>query len=172
MNQISKSVSETDPNAIKLFKGIVYMYTNKNDGKVYIGETIDLKKRIRTHEEHKSHMDFHLAIRKETFDVFEFSILFEYESENKQEVKSKLEEMEEFYINEYQSHTKEKGYNFCRGARWGYNQIFWKLTTLEGEINGVFPHPGTFPECENRLEVIEQLKKEREELRIKLGAPY
>lgn len=172
MNQILNSVPESNGKAVRLFKGVVYMYTNNKDGKVYIGETINLKERLKAHSEHKSHSDFHLAIQKESFDIYEFSILFEYENEDKLEVKKKIEEMEEFYINEYQSHTKEKGYNFCRGARWGYNKIFWELTTLEGIINGVFPYPGTFPEEENRLEVIEQLKKKREELRIKLGAPY
>ena len=173
MNELSNCEPESEKTkAKKTFKGVVYIYTNKNDGKVYIGETIDLKRRLRAHTEHKSSMDFHIAIRKENFDVFKFSILFEYESVDKEDVKSRIEEMEEYYINEYQSYKRDKGYNFCRGARWGYDKIFWRLTTLEGIINGDFPYPGTFAECENRLEVIEELKKEREELRIQLGAPY
>ena len=75
------------------------MYTNKNDGKVYIGETIELKHRLKSHMKHdKSSMVFHKALREESYDAFEFSILFEYEGYDKSDVKTKIEEMEEYFI--------------------------------------------------------------------------
>ena len=80
MNKLSKSEPENEKTkSKKLIKGVVYMYTNKNDGKVYIGETIHLERRRKTHMEHKSTMGFHMAISEESFEVFEFSLLYECE---------------------------------------------------------------------------------------------
>ena len=60
--------------------GIIYCYKNLVTGKCYIGQTVDLKKRIRTHKSlaygsSSSCTAFYNAIKKYGYDSFEFSIL-------------------------------------------------------------------------------------------------
>lgn len=173
MNELSNFEPKSKKTkAKKIFKGVVYMYTNKNNGKVYIGETINLKRRQREHIEHKSSMVFHRVIRDETFETFEFSILFECEDENKEYVICKIEEMEEYYIVKYNAIEDDRGYNFSRGVRWGMNGIYWELTEYDRQIGGILTHPHFYQHYGDLIEYREKLIKEREELRIKLGAPY
>ena len=173
MNELIKSEQETEKTkAKKQINGVVYMYTNKNDGKVYIGETIHLERRKKTHMDHKSTMGFHMAIKEESYEVFEFSLLFECDGDIKEEVKRKIEEMEEYYINEYESVDGLKGYNFSRGVKWGMNAIYWELTEYDRHINGMLTHPLAYLQFGDLNEYREKILKEREELRIKLGAPF
>lgn len=61
--------------------GIIYRYTNPNNGKVYIGQTIHPEQRKRNHIHEAlvkgSDFYFHRAIRKHGFDTFIYEVLEE-----------------------------------------------------------------------------------------------
>jgi group I intron endonuclease len=86
--------------------GIIYCYTNKLNGKKYIGQTICPQKRKASHKHEaltrKYENHFHRAIRKYGWDVFEYEVLSECEPEH-------LNEMETYFILEMQTH--KTGYN-------------------------------------------------------------
>jgi len=162
-----------------VISGCVYKYTNKCNGKVYIGETIDLNRRQRSHLTCKGFSYFHQAIEKEGIDIFDFEVLFQHEGLDKNEVKCKVVELEEFYINEYQAFHEEKGYNYCRGANYGSNGIYWKLTIFDNQISNILKDIARHPIREDweqltywQEERLPILIQEREELRIILGARY
>lgn len=86
----------------------IYKFENKLNGKIYIGQTVDIKRRLRDHRNATSESGiFHKAIKKYGFDGFEFSIL-EKCSE------SELSEREEFWIDKYKS-MPPGGYNLIKG---------------------------------------------------------
>ena len=97
---------------------IVYMATNRVNGKTYIGQTIqDLSRRKSSHKcdstTHKGTSYFYNSIRKYGFDNFVWSILCKCES------KDELDEMEFHYIKSYHSHISEGGYNISYGGDGG-----------------------------------------------------
>lgn len=91
---------------------IIYMATNKINGKMYIGQTImSLTKRRQAHYDaakRGSKTHFHKAIRKYGRDVFEWTILETASS------RKRLSDLETKYINEYNS--IKKGYNEAEGG--------------------------------------------------------
>lgn len=96
------------------FYGIVYKATNKVNGKVYVGLTTErLTERIKRHVKlSKSENCFYFqnAIRKYGIDGFDFEIIAECLT------RDELKEKEIFYIAEYQSVNREKGYNLTNGG--------------------------------------------------------
>ena len=70
---ISRSTSLSYINLVKSYKGemrgVVYKYTNKRNGLVYIGSTFDFKRRIIEHKESTDECKFHVALRSEEFDL-------------------------------------------------------------------------------------------------------
>lgn len=99
----------------------IYMYTNKINGKRYIGQARNFNRRHRKHisssynEEEKYHYNvpFHCAIRKYGIENFEIKILAEnIESEEK------LNEYEIFFIKRYDTlANNNKGYNVASGGK-------------------------------------------------------
>lgn len=160
------------------FIGFVYKYTNKKNGKVYIGETVDLKGRQKAHQSQKGFSYFHKAIEEEGIEMFDLEIIYQCEGIDKNEVKNKIIELEEFYINEYQAFTREKGYNYCCGANYGSNGIYWELTIFDNKIYNAAEYVAYYQKHEDFGKVkffqerITILKQEREALRIILGASY
>lgn len=106
----------------------IYLVTNKENGKQYIGQTTyDIKTRWRNHVYHSKHsLDnnyFHRAIRKYGEKSFEISIIEEIEDYNL------LDEREIFYISFYNT-LFPNGYNLALGGngvrRYDYMKI-WEL---------------------------------------------
>lgn len=86
---------------------IVYKITNKVDGKVYIGQTNNLKRRIQEHKHDKR--DEHIlykVIREYGFENFKVEVLYEGPDFNKKE---------EEYIKLYKSYDPDFGYNILPG---------------------------------------------------------
>ena len=91
----------------------VYKWTHKETGKSYIGQSIqDPNRRRLEHISHSKHSEktyhFHNAIRKYGVEAFDWQVL-EYAS-----TIDKLNQLEEFYINKYNS--IENGYNLREGG--------------------------------------------------------
>ena len=98
---------------------IVYKVTNKINGKVYIGQTIhSLEYRKSGHErdarcEKKTTVMFHNALLKYGYDNFNWEVLKECTSQEE------LDYYEDFYIKEFDTLNKEKGYNLKSGEKLG-----------------------------------------------------
>lgn len=86
--------------------GIYYLRNNYN-GKMYIGKSNNIKRRIREHIYSKDDLYIHRALRKYGIDNFTIGILELCSKEN-------LNEREIFYINKYK--TLQKGYNLTSGG--------------------------------------------------------
>ena len=96
----------------------IYMYVNKINKKVYIGKAKDFIKR---HEQHlKGDLIIDRALKKYREENFSIVFLEEDVEDNLQ-----LNQLEKFYIAEYNSYCKNgKGYNIAEGGNGG--------NTLEG----------------------------------------
>ena len=97
----------------------IYKITNKVNGKVYIGQTININWKLRI----KQHFDsaervwgidaqnlIHRAIRKYGRDNFEYILLEDTRD------KDKLDELEKYYIHKYKSADPKYGYNISYGG--------------------------------------------------------
>lgn len=60
-------------------KGIIYKYTNKINGHIYIGQTTRPAQRKSQHKNSKANDYFHRAIRKYGFDNFKYEVLYEFD---------------------------------------------------------------------------------------------
>lgn len=109
------------------FKGIIYIATNIENNKVYIGQSIrTLEKRKYFHymdAKNGSNQFFHGALRKYDENSFIWEIIEEYNNEQT------LFEREIYWIAFYNSTNPEKGYNLSEG---GSNH------RLKGERNGMY----------------------------------
>lgn len=92
----------------------IYKYENKINGKIYIGQSKDIKARIRGHrfsanhlEDKDAEMPIHKTLRKYGEENFNIEILEECN-------KKVLDEREKYWIEYYQSY--DKGYNATRGG--------------------------------------------------------
>lgn len=104
----------------------IYKITNQINGKVYIGQSVNIKKRwtdhiyYAKHEENKASR-LYLAIRKYGLENFKFEVLEECSKEL-------LDEREIYWIAYFDSTDRTKGYNFYRGGQgkhslYNYNDI-------------------------------------------------
>ena len=98
----------------------IYKYTNKINGKVYIGQTNNLQKRFNGHKSEafnpKSkgyNLPFHCAIRKYGIKNFIYEVLEEIEDGESQDF---INDREIFFIDFYHSLTTENGYNLTMGG--------------------------------------------------------
>ena len=90
-------------------EGIIYKYTNKINGKVYIGQTIHEKQRICAHKYCYGESYFHNAIKKYGFENFEYVILERLDE-------SLLDEREIYWISFYNANDVSFGYNLTGGG--------------------------------------------------------
>lgn len=101
-------------------KGIIYKYTNQFNAKVYIGQTNRPKQRMSEHRSHsKSNsrkVAFYNAIKKYGWDAFTYEVLEELEASTSIELSALLDERERFWIGQYDSRNKAKGYNESAGG--------------------------------------------------------
>ena len=103
-------------------KSGIYMFTNKINGKKYIGQSVDCYRRFLEHKraaypeiysskgERDSNVPIHLAFQKYGFENFDYLVIEECSKE-------KLNEREKYWINFYDSTNKEKGYNISEGGQ-------------------------------------------------------
>lgn len=98
----------------------VYKITNVINGKVYVGQSWDTRKRWGDHRDQvglNSSCYIHRAMRKYGIDSFKFQILAVPDS---QEV---MDELEEYFIRLFDSTNPKKGYNLrTGGAGWRPNE--------------------------------------------------
>ena len=94
----------------------IYKITNKVNGKVYIGQSIDIERRWKTHllnaKNEVQNVLLYQAFQKYGIENFDFSIIEEIPEE-------KLNEREQYWIRYYNSYigfTNHNGYNMTLGA--------------------------------------------------------
>lgn len=102
------------------YRGFIYYFVCSVNGKVYFGQTItSLERRKRRHFRHATFCSngtnhFHRAIRKYGSDKFEMFEFIRLESDSKEKLKQKLDWVERYVIDKYQ--TREFGYNTAVGG--------------------------------------------------------
>lgn len=94
----------------------IYKITNKLNGKVYIGQAINIQRRWNEHKnsslnkrKHEYNTPIHCAIRKYGIENFLFEVLVECCREN-------LNELEIKYIKQYNANDSNYGYNLTQGG--------------------------------------------------------
>ena len=78
----------------------IYQFTNKISGKIYIGQSIDILSRFRTHIRHTHNNYLFSDINKYGIECFKFEVL-EFISNDSVNLNSLLNEREQFYIDQY-----------------------------------------------------------------------
>ena len=109
----------------------IYKIENKINGKVYIGQSVNIKKRFIEHryraydtkDEKTFGLYLYCAIRKYGKENFSFSIIEECSTEA-------LNEKEIYWIRYYQSNQKEYGYNLSDGGNSKYSRIMTSGTNI------------------------------------------
>ena len=95
-------------------KSVVYCAVNQVNNKIYIGLTTKvLKRRIAAHickSKNAQNGYFHNALNTHGKDSFKWYVLYQSNDINQ------LKEKETFYINEFKSNDREKGYNLSTGG--------------------------------------------------------
>lgn len=86
----------------------IYFFTNKINGKVYVGETMNIRKRMGDHRGVYNKCPFSRAIKKYGFDGFDLKIMY-FPVITKKE----LLDLEETFIFLESSLVTEHGYNIC-----------------------------------------------------------
>ena len=100
-------------------KGGIYLLRNLSDGKVYIGKSINLEKRLKEHKLSLARGDHHNnylqnAWNKYGENSFEIEILFNSDSHEE------LNEKEIYFIKLYKSNDLNYGYNLTSGGEGGF----------------------------------------------------
>lgn len=110
----------------------IYKYQNKINGKIYIGQSVNIQARQYGHKSsafnpkaNDYESQFHQAIRKYGWDNFDFEIIAELKPE--EYTKETLNKLEIFFIKYYDSY--HNGYNATEGGD-------GKKEGQKGELNG------------------------------------
>lgn len=92
----------------------IYKIQNCINQKVYIGQSVDIKRRWKSHRTSFNTQDYPIyrAMRKYGLDNFSFEIVEECD-------KSQLNEREIYWISYYQSNNPDFGYNLTKGGQYG-----------------------------------------------------
>ena len=125
------------------FAGI-YKITNTINGKCYVGQAVDIRRRLMSHanNRHKNKVVLYKAFDKYGIDAFEVRILAIINTfgKNPQEIKKELNALECFYIDLYESKTN--GYNMTDGgdsARLGYKHSQETINRIKKAQQGYNP---------------------------------
>jgi group I intron endonuclease len=94
----------------------IYKITNKINGKVYIGQSWAIERRIKYHKGHTHNEHLKRAFRKYGKENFLFEVIKEFNQECSQIL---LDEAENFYIKEFDSINPSRGYNKKEGGAHG-----------------------------------------------------
>jgi group I intron endonuclease len=103
-NKISKCISKEPICGI-------YQITNNINGKVYIGQSIDIERRWNQHKYGKGSIILRNAIKKYGINNFKFEILEKIKFTNKNDVIKTLTELEQKWLDNKKPYLKENGYN-------------------------------------------------------------
>lgn len=121
-------------------EGIIYKYTNKVNGKVYIGQTLDEGKRYRDHKYCNGKcVYFHSAIKKYGFENFEYEVIFRDQFNNVNDAKIVLDDRERQAILDYMSWDRDKGYNLTTGGggSGGYEHTDEHKSYISQKLKGI-----------------------------------
>lgn len=91
----------------------IYKLTCINNGKIYIGKSVNIHSRLNQHRRCRGSYYFDYAVSKHGWDSFTVEILEIFEKFEKAKDNLSLLERESYYINLYDSTNKVKGYNLC-----------------------------------------------------------
>ena len=118
----------------------IYKYTNKVNGKIYIGQTNNLKLRYRGHKSaafnprsNDYDAPLHRAFRKYGLENFDFEPVLELDLEDTDDNREIISEWEQYYIEHYDSKVENgKGYNIKDGGVNGgrYKMEFERILQL------------------------------------------
>lgn len=125
-------------------KNVIYLYTNKINNHMYIGQAVDFKNR---HYDHKSgkgvvnNSRIDAAFLKYGEDAFDIKILASAPNMDNDEARDYLDALEEYYIWKYNTLKDENHYNLQAGGHnfgIGENNIFWKdeARVIKGGLTG------------------------------------
>lgn len=89
--------------------GYIYKYTNLINGKIYIGKTYRLNKRMCEHKYRKDNTYFHNALKKYGFENFKYEVIAQTDNDKT------LNFLEIYYIRKFNSFG-ENGYNLTHGG--------------------------------------------------------
>lgn len=123
--------------------GIIYKYTNKINGLVYIGKTTRESQRRYEHNRHKDmSIPFSRAVLKYGYDNFDYEVIFRVTGWDKQLVNDVLNYWEVYYIKECNSAVKGKGYNISYGGDgycvWNDDSRKKNSDSHKGNLNGMY----------------------------------
>lgn len=126
-----------------MYIGIIYKYTNRTNGKVYIGKTINEDDRKRNHKRCDGRISkFHRAILKYGWSNFNYEVLHRRCYVNIDDCNTDLDLLETYYILLYDSFNN--GYNCtyggdgCLGYRHDNNTKLLLSKLRVGENNPMF----------------------------------
>ena len=132
----------------------IYKVTNQINGKVYIGQSVDIKKRWGVH--HRAYKDkaapqydclFYRAIRKYGIENFIFEVIEECE-------KDQLDRQEKYWIAYYNSFLdRTKGYNETSGGQNGSHFMKLSLETLNEIVDLLISSNMTLQEIAKKYNV-------------------
>jgi group I intron endonuclease len=95
----------------------IYKLVCNNNGKIYIGKSTNIYKRINRHKNCSKHVDnrylLQNAIIKHGWDSFSVEILEIFENFKSSEDNDYLLDRESHYIRHFESNNLDKGYNIC-----------------------------------------------------------
>lgn len=98
--------------------GYIYEVKNNINNKIYIGQTLYIKRRFKDHKANRYHNPhFKHAISYYGADNFSFSILYSLKLEDEKMLKKILNHLEKFWIMAHSSYNPNKGYNSNYGGR-------------------------------------------------------
>lgn len=93
----------------------VYVWRNKTNGKIYVGQAKELHKRIKTHINTKDNLHFHNSLRKRGVEGYQLAIIIENVV-----AQEELDSNEKYYIKVLNSLNKNgMGYNCANGGEGG-----------------------------------------------------
>ena len=126
-----------------MYKGVIYKFTNVINQKMYIGQTTRPNVRIIEHKSHSKNKGknehFYNAIRKYGWDNFKFEIIESVCAQSLDELHSKLDLLETYWIEKLQTTNKKLGYNFSTGgAIRGPKARAIEMYTIDGEYIKTF----------------------------------
>lgn len=102
----------------------IYCFTNKMNGKSYVGQSTDIQRRFFEHKTRKTENTyFHDAIEKYGFENFEFKVLEECRKEE-------LDIKEKFYIKKLKAYYPD-GYNVDIGGHGGHLKSGMSITDID-----------------------------------------
>lgn len=145
----------------------VYKFTNKINGKVYIGKAVNLRIRLNNHWSREESGYFYRAKKKYGLDNFQFSIIEVYPARTPL-IEELILKREAFWIKIYDATDRNKGYNICKEG----TNTAGRAVSEKTKIAVALANKKRIWTPEARKKLSEKGKKENlsEETRYKMGS--